>query len=123
MKTHALRSFLFSLLLISCADHKFDTSSTEESLTMAGALCQKTRVEMVWFQSLLTRIETDELLRGDIFAFSVDGRIIISHQPLIMSCYGCVLYDCDGNKIDMATVNHEKVVAGMKAENRIYSAF
>ena len=122
MKPFSLRLFCL-LFLVSCADHKFDNSSAQESMTMAAVLCQKTVAEMVWFQDLLNRIEADESLRGDIYAVSIDSRIIFAHQPLIMSCYGCVLYDCNGNRIDMATVDHEKVVAGMVGRNRIYSAF
>jgi len=90
---------------------------------MATALCQKTGVEMQWFSILLQRAETDASLRGDIYAVSVDGHIIFAHQPMIMSCFGCVLYDCGGKKLDMANVDHAKVVAGMREENRIYSAY
>lgn len=131
MKPRSLRlssvvALCCSIALLSCAedetdDTPFDNTSTQESLNVAQVLCEKSAVEMQWFKTLLHQAATDESLRGDIYAVPVDGNILFAHQPWLMSCFGCVLYDCGGNKIDMATVDHEKVVAGMTADNRIFS--
>lgn len=107
------------LALASCVNHNLD-NSTGQSLRAAATFCQKPAGEMEWFQSLLLRMETDAGLRGDIYAVSIDGNLIFIHQPAIMSCLGCVLYDCSGNKIAASAVDPKKVIAGMKEENRIF---
>ncbi len=62
------------------------------------------------------------ILRGDVYAIKLDGRIIFLHQVWVVSCLACNLYDCDGNKIQPSTIDVEKLVAGMVPANRIYSS-
>jgi hypothetical protein len=38
-----------------------------------------------------------------------------------MSCLACVLYDCNGNRIDVSTIDREKLREGMNPSSRIYT--
>ena len=78
---------------------------------------------MKWYKDLLDDMEKDEALLGHIYAASIDGNMVFIHQPMIMSCLACVLYDCDGNKIDIATLDHEKLRVEITFENRIFRAY
>jgi hypothetical protein len=77
---------------------------------------------MSWLSTLVQQVQTDGALMGDIYAGSVDGRVMFVHQPMIMSCLACVVYDCDGNRIDTSTLDHEKIRTILKPENRIFKA-
>lgn len=78
---------------------------------------------MLWLHALVQQMETDKSLSGDIYAGYAEGRIMFVHQPLIMSCLACIVYDCDGNRIDTATLDHEKIRLILKPQNRIYKAY
>ncbi|HET9486868.1 MAG TPA: hypothetical protein VFO54_05515, partial [Chryseosolibacter sp.] len=116
-----IRLLLF-LSIVSCANDDLENSATRAAFA-AATLCQKPAHDMVWLETLLKQSQSDATLHGDMFAVSVDGNIVFIHQLTIMSCLGCVLYDCDGNRIDLSSIDHKKVVEGMHPENRIYSAF
>ena len=86
-------------------------------------LCQKSAAEMAWLSTLVHQVQTDMALNGDIYAGSIDGQVMFVHQPLIMSCLACVVYDCDGNRIDTSTIDHQKLGTIIKPQNRIYKAY
>jgi hypothetical protein len=113
-------AFIFFLLLTSCNDD--DKHSPIITAKMGSMMCGKTMGQMQWLKELVVQSETDMALMGDIYAGSVDGQIIFIHQPMVMSCLACVLYDCDGNKIESHTMDHEKLRLIMRQENRIYDA-
>lgn len=117
---HAVRSLCF-ITLISCVSHDFNNNSPGVVLSVARMLCNTSSEDMQWLKTLVQKSETDYSLRGSIYAVPFDGRIIFVHQPFIMSCYACVLYDCQGNKIDVATIDREKLRKGMKPANLIYN--
>ena len=88
---------------------------------MGSFICGKSVVEMEWMKTLILQSETDMTLRGDIYAGSYKGEVIFIHQPMIMSCLACVIYDCDGNQLSTATMDHEEIILNMAPRNRIYS--
>jgi hypothetical protein len=85
-------------------------------------MCGKPTEEMTWLEALIQQSETDMAMRGDIYAGVVEGRMLFIHQPMVMSCLACVIYDCDGNRIEASTLDHEKLRLIMGPENRIYNA-
>lgn len=110
------------ICFISCADREDPVTSPKLALAKACVSCGKTPDEMEWFDNLLRLAGTDDALRGDIYVTSIDGNIVFIHQPLIMGCLACVLYDCDGNKIPPEDFDHEKLRVGMTTANRIFRA-
>lgn len=117
---HAVRSLCF-ITLISCVNHDFNNNSPRVVLSVARMLCNASSEDMQWLKTLVQKSETDYSLRGPMYAVPFDDRIIFVHQPFIMSCYACVLYDCQGNKIDVSTIDREKLRKGMKPANLIYN--
>jgi hypothetical protein len=73
---------------------------------------------MAWFTTLLQQASSSQI--GAIYAANIDGRTFFIHQPLIMSCLACVIYDCDGNRIDIATVDLQRMAAAMTPGDRVY---
>lgn len=73
---------------------------------------------------LLERSEKDVTLSGNIYGFTLDGQTIFVHQPAIMSCLACLLYDCDGARIDLATIDDmQAVMEEMTPANLIYTPY
>ena len=110
---------LFLILLIfACADNNRELSPVR----IASMRCGKNVSEMQWLQDLIKLGEADMAKRGDIYAGSYDGQVIFIHQPAILSCIACVIYDCEGNKLDPATMDLQKIQFTMESKNRIYRA-
>lgn len=114
------KSFLCLMFTISCADS--DEKGEWTAVKMASLRCGKSATEMEWLRRLVQQAKSDPALNGDIYAGAYDGEVIFIHQPMIMSCLACVIYDCDGNRLDMVTLDHEKLRLNMEARNLIYSA-
>lgn len=112
---------LLSLALLCCVNHDLDNSSPEVAVSMASSMCKKDFSQMQWLMNLLALGETDPGQRGDIFAAALDGNVVFVHQPLIMSCRACVLYDCDGHRVPVTVNNHEKIEKAMMSATKIYS--
>jgi hypothetical protein len=110
------------IVLISCAKEDVDSSSSLHTVSTARALCGKSAAQMQWLADVIRESETDITLKGDIYALSVDGKIMFVHQPMISSCLACVLYDCEGNRLPSSTVDHAQIVEGMRQSTKIYSA-
>lgn len=112
---------LLCLFLLSCED---SDEKNGESTTQLGAwMCGKKLSEMQWLKDLVHEASTDPALNGDIYAGAVDGQMIFIHQPLIMSCLACVIYDCEGKRLDVSTLDHEKILSITKPQHKIYSAY
>jgi hypothetical protein len=109
---------LLFLLIFACEDNDLKLAPVE----MAGLHCGKNVAEMQWLQDLIKLGETNMAKRGDIYVGSYDGQVIFVHQPVILSCLACIIYDCQGNKLDPSAMDLQKVVLNMESKNRIYSA-
>lgn len=110
--------FLF-VFLLACADNHRELSPVK----IASMRCGKNVSEMQWLQDLIKLGEADMAKRGDIYTGSYDGQVIFIHQPAILSCLACVIYDCEGNKLDPSTMDLQKVQFNMESKNRIYHAY
>ena len=121
--TPRLVCLLLSLTLFSCVKHDLDPISPDNALLLARSMCGKDAGEMQWFSALLKAGENDFAQRGDIYAIELDGNVVFVHQPMILSCVACRLYDCDGSIIQLTIDNHEKVRKGMNSARKVYAAF
>lgn len=109
------------LVLFACADEDTDVNAEEKAIRKACEVCNASRGDMQWFTTLLSGFDNQPSTQGDIYAVKHHDEIIIIHQPLVMSCLGCVLYRCDGTQILLFPVDHQELVKGMNAKNRIYT--
>ena len=118
-------SFIFILIFtaLSCTDEGFDNTVTAESLKAAGMMCNKNPREMEWFRLLLAEIENNPGMLGDIYAIPLNGKTLFVHQPMIMSCFACVIYDCNGETIAPSSVDQQALLEGFTEQNKIYRAY
>jgi hypothetical protein len=93
------------------------------AITRAMDLCQSSSTEMTWLQVLIAESKSDPYFNGPIYAVPLADRVIFVHQPYVMSCLGCLLYDCGGNVVERSEVDLEALVSGMTDSNMIYNPF
>lgn len=115
-------TLLLSLLFLVCCDDR-DQPAKSPAVMLAAVKCGRPAGEMSWLNDLLERSEKDVALSGNIYAFTLDGQTIFVHQPAIMSCMGCLLYNCDGTRINQAAIDTRAVVEKMTPANLIYSPY
>jgi len=114
-------SLLLCLSLLSCDDD--EEKNGAYSAQIGAFMCGKTPSEMTWLSDLVHEASTDPTLNGDIYAGQVDGQTIFIHQPLIMSCLACIIYDCDGKRLDASTLDHEQILTITTPVHKIYAAY
>ena len=90
---------------------------------MGAFMCGKKPAEMLWLKDLILTAKTDMSQNGNIYRGFYDGEVIFIHQPMIMSCLACIIYNCAGQTLDPATMDHEKLRLNMSAENLVYKAY
>jgi hypothetical protein len=115
---------LLCLILVTvaaCVSDDFDKNSPKMAAIVSSKLCGKAASDMKWLEDLIQNSQTDGTLHGDVYAVKLDGRVIFIHQPMIMSCLACVLYDCEGNPIAMSTIDWEKLRDLMNSSSKIYT--
>ena len=113
----------FYFLTIGCEQGDADIRTPGETLQVAASLCNKRPEDMQWLKTLLEKTRTDYSLAGDLYAGRVDDQVIFIHQPLIVSCLACVLYDCEGNALPAGSIAPEDLQLIMGEENRIHRAY
>jgi hypothetical protein len=67
-------------------------------------------------------MESDPSFQGKLYAVTQDGETIFIHQPDILSCLACLLYDCDGNRLNTATAGIPTLTQSMSTANLIYTS-
>jgi len=83
--------------------------------------CDRTVSEMQWLSELIDKSANDMQFQGPIYAITETDRTLFIHQAYIRSCLGCVIYDCDGNSIDIQSVDMQEIAGAMNDSNLIYS--
>lgn len=111
---------VFLPFCFSCEDG--DDNNTSSSVYIASLRCAKSTSEMTWLQELIDKVKNDATQLGDIYAGKYGDQVVFIHQPIVMSCLACVVYDCDGNRLDIATLDHEKLRLLINNWNVIYKA-
>ena len=117
-------AFLLVIFLGSCSkqditNHFFPLE--EEALFMAGFKCHNpTGVE--WLREIIKLSEDDPAYKGSIYAIPYSSGTAFLHQPWISSCFGCRLYNCEGNKLSLNESEKTEIISGAKEENVIYTS-
>lgn len=112
--------FLLLLFLSACTNHDLRKPEKEMALEAACDRCGKTPAEMSWFGGLVVKAESEESWRGDIYAGSLNGSSIFIHQPIIISCMACHVYDCAGNRLTLTSEEIQLAANEMTESNLIY---
>jgi hypothetical protein len=111
--------FAFLLSLFSgCTYH--DSPANASGFNYACDQCGKTVDQMDWLETLFQKAQEDPSAQGNIYLVEFDGEIIFIHQPIIMSCMPCQLYNCDGDKIDNSTIDLQALADKMNSAHTIF---
>lgn len=78
---------------------------------------------MDWFATVLSEADSKPEQQGSIYVASIDEQIYFIHQPVIMSCLACVVYDCAGNRVQADPQFIEKMLPFLTPEHRLFSSF
>lgn len=101
------------LLLIACSDH--DTYSESFAVAKACKICDTNPSEMQWLRDIIQENN------GNVYAINTSEGVFIIHQPIHMSCIGCVRYTCSGSQPTVVTpAVQEEIQNGIKKSNLIY---
>ena len=114
--TRTLLQLTCFIVLFSCTDHKL----LPDPMVTACEKCGKSQAEMQWLGTLIENAKTNTGQMGDIYAVPYDGNTFFIHQPVAMSCLACLVYDCSGNRIDIATIDTQKLTRGMNRSTLIF---
>jgi hypothetical protein len=112
---------IFIFLLLSCTYDNVPNSNPQAALARATKLCGDSEAKLQWLSELIQKSQTDYSFWGPIYAVPSQGRTIFIHQPYIISCLACHLYNCDGTRVDISTVDIQKLADEMTESNLIYS--
>src|SRR5689334_3684068 len=107
----SLLLFLFSALLFSCGG---DEPMTKEGAVRAAcAKCRLNTSQMTWLSLKIKEAQEKPEKNGNFYAISTSACVVIVHQPVVMSCLGCVRFDCSGNTPTLSSeVISNEVVPG-----------
>lgn len=118
-------AILFVVMLLACSsDEEFNElegTSTALAARRAAAFCGVSTRQMLWLQELIQASQDDPALAGPVYAFRSNGEGVFMHQPWIMSCLGCIMYDCEGNRLDPLQVDKTELSAGFQNLTTIYA--
>ena len=110
-----------SALACSSDENELKVSSTALAVKRAAVFCHVPQSEMTWLALLIEASKDDISLAGPIYAFHSNEQSVFMHQPWIMSCMGCIMYDCEGNRLDPQLVDQTELWAGFQNLTPIYS--
>jgi hypothetical protein len=77
---------------------------------------------MQWLRPILEKTESDPTFQGKLYAVTENGQTTFIHQPDVFNCLACLLYDCDGNRVNSATADIPYLTQNMNAANLLYTA-
>jgi len=115
-------TILLMAALMACSSDENDPKV--ESLALAAkraaVFCNTSPGEMDWVMDLIESSKGDPALAGPIYAFRSNGQAVFMHQPWVMSCLGCVLYDCEGNRLEFGAIDQGALTEGFQNLTKIY---
>jgi hypothetical protein len=108
--------------LAACTSNDNDPKLESPTLATkrAAVFCHTTQSEMQWMHVLIESSKDDPALSGPIYAFRSKGQAIFMHQPWVMSCLACILYDCEGNRLDPVSIDQSVLMQGFQNLEKIY---
>lgn len=77
---------------------------------------------MGWLRDIIKLAEDDPQYKGSIYAIRYSSGTAFLHQPWISSCFGCRLYNCEGDSLSLNESQKTEIIAGAKEENVIYTS-
>jgi hypothetical protein len=118
-----LTLFLVASIVVSC---NTNTISPEESALLHTACGVKDPLkELSWLKTIIDQAENGPdrfSYAGTIQMVAYQDQTYFIYQRYIMSCMACLIYDCQGNQLDIA-INQEKhraIVEQMSEKKIIY---
>jgi|SRR5690606_3064429 len=111
---------LVVIILLGCSGDDPEKDSADLAIARASIHCSSSPAQLAWLRLVIHESETDASKKGIFYTFQSNGRTIIMHQPWIMSCLGCILYDCDGNRLDMSDLDPGALSKGFQDLTVIY---
>ena len=118
-------TFLLLVLIAGCAKSDLDDSRyavNEQTFAVAAASCMDVK-NLDWLNDLIERAEDDIAYKGSIYLITLKDQRVFLHQPWVSSCYGCLLYNCNGELINLTEADRSDVLARVLDENLIYTSF
>ena len=119
---------LIAITLLACvmSCSKQDTADQlfpqeEHAIAIASAKCQCSP-EMPWLRDMIRQAESDVTSKGVIYAIEHSNGVAFLHQPWVSSCYGCLVFDCNGKAIKPNGGLMDEIISGAKEENIIYTS-
>ena len=113
--------FLVFLFICACASDNFSNKNPQTALRRARLACTADQNDMEWFETLLNRMQQEVTAEGRLYMGRVDGIVYFIHQPLMMSCLACVVYDCTGTRVELSQESLPKLQSLISQDNIIYS--
>lgn len=117
----SLHSFLLLTVLFSCNENDGPMTSSG-AVDAACAKCHLNAFQMQWLSERIQEAQEKPEKNGNFYLISTSEGIVIVHQPAIMSCLGCLRFNCIGGTptLSASVIEHE-LVPGMNSDNLIYS--
>lgn len=115
---------LLVTLLASCVKQEVANrffALEEQALSLAASSCQNPE-EMDWLREVIKLAEEDIQYKGSIYAIQSTSGMVFLHQPWISSCFGCRIYNCNGDTLTLNESERTEILAGVKEENVIYTS-
>ena len=111
--------FIATILLFACSD---DAIHYEPFAIRAACIrCHMSTAEMAWLSVKIKEAKDDVTKSGNFYAIPTSEGVIIVHQRIVMSCMGCLRYDCHGNTPTLSDdVVINELAPGMNSGNLIY---
>jgi hypothetical protein len=115
--------FLFTLVLLSC--DKNDLSPEDKVLIDSACGVNDPIKELAWLKTIVDNAEKGPdkgLYAGTVQKVHYQEKTYFIYQKYIMSCMACLVYDCQGNKLDILADPeiHMAIIERMSEKNIIY---
>lgn len=119
-----LAGVLFVIFLASCSRSETPYryfSMEEQAVSLAVGRC-KNPSEMDWLREVIKKAEDDDKSKGSIYAIPYRSKTVFLHEPWISDCFGCHVYDCEGEPLALTETEKSEILASVKDEYVIYTS-
>lgn len=93
----------------------------EQAVSLAVGKC-KNPSEMGWLREVIKKAEVDYQYKGSIYAIPYHSETVFLHEPWINDCFGCHVYDCQGEPLALTETEKSEILASLKDEYVIYTS-
>jgi len=118
-------AILLVISLIACSKQELEDPSSpvqEGAISLAAMKCQSND-KMNWLRDIVRLAETDDVRHnGTIYAIPYSNGTAILYQPWVSSCFGCLVYDCNGDLLVTTETEKSEIISGATEANIIYTS-